>query len=274
MKKLKNLQIKWIVPKSVSSLVTYIPYRNSVVVSDAEGIQEIQDYSLNEDFLRYYTFINYETFPNFDSLLINIIRELWDIKEYTTLLCAIDPGQKNTGIAYFLDRNLLTTEIVHENINVIERINLYIFSLKPDLIEIKLGTGNLQSLRELIRLILGYNKGVKIIKNADIYLINEFGTSKKNTYYYKNTFYGKNISKDEKAAILIGIRSGNVLKGEDIKKIFNKKIHNSELKYFQNESRRKTNGELSLSRNLARKVVIGKLSLEQAIIIQKKNKKS
>ena len=52
-------------------------------------------------------------YPNFTSLILNVLRELYNIHEFTTLQVAIDPGQKDIGIAYFLDQTLIYTEIVH-----------------------------------------------------------------------------------------------------------------------------------------------------------------
>ncbi len=270
-KKLKEKGIKWIGLESASTLPNYIPKGGSVIVSESEGIENIKKEGIFGDAMRFYSFINYEKFPNFDSLLIHVIKKIRGIEIYSTLSCAIDPGQKNIGIAYFLDEKFLITEIMHRDIEVVERINFYILSLRPNKIKIKIGSGNLRSLRDLISLFLGNN----MEKDVELYLVNEYGTSKKRgpKFYYDeipDNIDVKNKSNDEIAAITIGLREGKILTFQNIEKILNKEAPKSELKHIQRLSRKESSGELSLSRKLAQEVYLGKITMESAIEIQKK----
>ena len=267
-KKLDEKRIKWHILENLAS----IHHKDSLIISNNAGIAEIKVNDYFDAFSHYYDFLNYENFQNYDSLIIYILKGLWSIYEYSNLLCAIDPGQFNIGIAFFLDKKLICTEIVHEPSKVIEIINLYSYSLKPKYLSIKIGTGNDRSLRDIIRLFIATDNEYKLEKNAKIYLVDEFGTSKKK-YYYKKTFYDKNITNDEKAAITIGIRKGEILYSDTIKKILNKKANSSELKHIQHLSRKKSNGKISLSRELAENVYQGNITIEKALEIQENKKK-
>ena len=279
-KKLKEKGIRWKTLDSAILSSSYKHIKEIVIVSDYQGIQKINKNNIDRSENRYFTFINYENFPNFDILIINIIKELWGINTFNTLLVSIDPGQKNIGIAYFLDRKLLFTEELFEKEDIISRINLIILSLNPKNVEIKLGAGNLRSLRDVLRLVMDKNNEIKLEKDVQILLVDEAGTSKKNLlkYYYKDYqkirgFPNFKKSKHEQSAITIGIREGKIL--SDPERILNKKAHRSELKHIQRLSRKKSNGKISVSRDLSRDVYKGKITLDKALKMQKerKNKK-
>jgi hypothetical protein len=276
-KKLKEKGIRWKTLDSATSLSSYKQLKEAVIVSDYQGIQEIKRNSTFISEKRIFSFINYQNFPNFDILLINIIKELWGIGTFRSLLCSIDPGQKNIGIAYFLDRKLLFTEELFENEDIITRINLCILSLNPKIVEIKLGTGSLRSLRDVLRVLIGENNEIKLEKDVQIYLVDESGSSKNNIlkYYYKDYqrirgFPNIKKSKHEQAAITIGIREGVIL--SDPERILNKKAHRSELKHIQRQSRKKSNGKISLSRDLAKDIYTGKVTLDKALKDARKKK--
>jgi len=275
-KKLKEKGIRWKILDSAASLSSYKQLKGALIVSDYQGIQEIKKNEIYSSKKSLFTFTNYENFPNFDILLINIIKELWGIGSYNSLLVSIDPGQKNIGIAYFLDRKLLFTEGLFENEDIITRINLCILSFNPKIVIIKLGTGSLRSLRDVLRLLIGKNNEIKLEKDVQIYLVDESGTSKKNLkYYYKDYqrirgFPNLKKSKHEQAAITIGIREGKIL--TDPERILNKKAHRSELKHIQRQSRKKSNGKISVSRDLSKDVYKGKITLDKALKMQKNKK--
>jgi hypothetical protein len=149
--------------------------------------------------------------------------------------------------------------------------------LEPKIVEIKLGTGSLRSLRDVLRVLIGENNEIKLEKDAQIYLVDESGSSKNNLlkYYYKDYqrirgFPNFKKSKHEQAAITIGIREGVIL--SDPERILNKKAHRSELKHIQRQSRKKSNGKISLSRDLAKYIYTGKVTLDKALKMQEKRK--
>ena len=275
-KKLKEKGIRWKILDSAASLSSYKQLKEAVIVSDYHGIQEIKRKSIDLSEKRLFSFIDYENFPNFDILLINIIKKLWGIGTFNSLLCSIDPGQENIGIAYFLDRKLLFTEELFENEDIITRINLCILSLNPKIVEIKLGTGSLRSLRDVLRVLIGENNEIKLEKDVQIYLVDESGSSKNDLlkYYYKDyqRIRGSHFkkSKHEQAAITIGIREAVIL--SDPERILNKKAHRSELKHIQRQSRKKSNGKISLPMDLAKDIYTGKVTLDKALKIQEKRK--
>jgi uncharacterized membrane protein YjjP (DUF1212 family) len=83
------------------------------------------------------------------------------------------------------------------------------------------------------------------------------------------------ISRDEKAAIWIGIKEGHPISYEQLVKIINKDVPIHELKNIQRISRKISGGKYSLSLNQARKVYLGQLSMDSALYQQmNKNKKS
>ena len=126
-RKLKEKRIIWSSLDSVDSL----PLKNSLIVTDNEGMEIIKQSKKYQNCVSLYSIIDYELYPNFTSLILNVLRVLYDIHEFSTLLVAIDPGQKDIGIAYFLDNNLIYTEIVHRTEKVIGRINMGAASFAP-----------------------------------------------------------------------------------------------------------------------------------------------
>lgn len=258
----------------------YIPKRASVIVTDEEGKEEIENLPKFQKRSHHYEFIKYENYPNYATLIIQIIKKIRDIGQFYKLTCAIDPGQKNIGLAYFLDERLLNTELFHHSIDVIQNINLYTLSLKPTRFEIKIGRGNLKSMRDIVRLLLGSNEEYVLEQeDFEIMLVDERGSSQRHkpkNYYELSTRYSlirENISRDEKAAIRIGLRPGERLDYDTLEQILNCQITSSDLKNIQRLSRRKTKGKYSLSRKLAKKVFLGQLSMDKALNIQIRQKK-
>ena len=123
-RKLKEKRIIWSSLESVDSL----PLKNSLIVTDEAGREIIKQHQNYQNCRSLYSIIDYEMYPNFTSLILNVLRELYNIHEFTTLQVAIDPGQKDIGIAYFLDQTLIYTEIVHTAEKVSGRINMSIMS--------------------------------------------------------------------------------------------------------------------------------------------------
>jgi hypothetical protein len=200
------------------------------------------------------------------------LRELYDIHEFSTLLVAIDPGQKDIGIAYFLDQSLIYTEIVHNAEKVIGRINMSAASFAPMEIEVKVGKGSIRSLRDILKVL---TEKKNLISPIHIYLVDESGSSKLNGIYIQNSKafypgYKKSITRDEQAAIIIGYRPGEELTVTDLEYIFTKEAHPAELRHIQRSSRKISKGKLSLSRELANEVYLGNITLEEAIEIQEK----
>jgi hypothetical protein len=269
-KKLKEKRLIWSSLESADSL----PLKNSLIVTDKEGSKLIQS---SKNFLNcssMFSIIDYEIYPNFTSLILNVLRELYGIHNFSTLLVAIDPGQKDIGIAYFLDQTLIFTEIVHSPEKVIDRINISAVSFKPSEIDIKVGKGSIRSLRNMLRVLIDQEN---LISPLHIYLVDESGSSKQNGIRIQNTEafypgYKKSITRDEQAAIIIGYRPGEELSQLDIEYIFNKEAHLSELKHIQRVSRKKSNGKLSLTREMANEVYLGNLTMEKAIDMQEKKK--
>ncbi len=267
-KKLKEKRIIWSSLESADSL----PLKSSLIVTDEEGIEIIEHEKKYQNCTTLYSLINYEMYPNFTSLILNVLRGLYDIREFSTLLVSIDPGQKNIGLAYFLDKTLIYTEIVHSAEKVIGRINMSAASFAPMEIEIKVGKGSIRSLRDVLKVLI---EKESLISPIQIYLVDESGTSKQNGIHIQNSNafypgYKKSITRDEQAAIIIGYRPGEELKDTDLEFIFNKEAQPSELKHIQRTSRKISNGKLSLSRELANEVYIGNITLEEAIEIQEK----
>jgi len=267
-RKLKEKRIIWSSLESVNSL----QLKNSLIVTDNEGMEIIKQTKKYQNCVSLYSIIDYELHPNFTSLILNVLRELYDIHEFSTLLVAIDPGQKDIGIAYFLDNILIYTEIVHSAEKVIRRINMSAASFAPTEIEIKVGKGNLRSLRNILRALTDEDS---LISPIHIFLVDERGSSKQNGIHIQNTNafypgYKKSITKDEQAAIIIGYRPGEELTDADLEFVFNKEAHAAELKHIQRSSRKVSNGKLSLSRELANEVYQGIITLEEAIEMQEK----
>ncbi|MBD3353119.1 MAG: hypothetical protein GF364_16680, partial [Candidatus Lokiarchaeota archaeon] len=242
----------------------HLPYRNSLVISNREGIKEIKKYRKFKKVKHLYSFINYDQYPNYDSLVIHIIRKIRGIESYYNLICSVDPGENNIGIAYFLDYSLLTTEIFHNKYDVLDNINLYTLSLKPNFLTIKIGRGNIKSMRDILFLFIDEDSDYQLEdQDAEILLVDEFGSSKKHKpkryYEFGNQLriIKENITQDEKAAIRIGLRKGEQLSYEQLEKIINRKIPIAELKRIQKLSRKKTQSKFSLSRNLAKRVYLG-----------------
>lgn len=267
-KKLKENGIRRTILENSSSL----SYRPSVIVSDKSGISEIMDSPEFSDVKHLYTFINYNDFPNYNSLLISIVKSLRGIESFKIFTIGIDPGQASVGVAFFLDHNLLLTQLYNENNSLIEAMNLFILVLKPEIVKIKIGAGNLRSLRDLLRLLLGFNSDYNLDKKVNIHieLVDESGSSKRNNLKNHNRKnkrrgYKRVLSSHEIAAMTIGIREGRRLTLEGIKKILNREPHQSELKHIQRVSRKKSSGKYSLSRELANDVYSGKISMDSAI---------
>jgi len=261
-----------------------LPQSECLIVSDFEGIQQIQKLSFYQENNYLYTFLNYENFPNYKVLYIHIIKTLHSIDNFDKLTVAIDTGEKYIGVAYFLDNILLSTDIFYNLEEMIDYFNLYIMSLKPNLLEIKIGNGSVKPLRDTINHFLNlFNQSKEKLEfnnnlNFNIYLIDEEKTSclnKPQSYYYQMQNYlysSQKLSKHEKAAIMIGLRDGIILDFKSIEKIFNRKFTNAEIKRTQDISRRKTNGLYSISREMALQILEGKISMDYAIELQiKKN---
>jgi hypothetical protein len=254
--------------------LTFLPHRDTVIVSDFRGLNEIQSVHDFSKVKHLYTLVNYDEFPTYDALIINLIRILNKIQVFSKLTCAIDPGTKIIGMAYFLDEKLLFTENVYDKEMVIDRMNMVALSLKMSRMTIKLGNGDLRSLGDLLRLILGYNQDHTLMVSTKIYLVSEFGSSKhkKPHYYFKEKIprYGipSEMTRHEKAAITIGIRDGDLLAKGDIEQIIKSEAKRSELRYIQDISRKSTNGKYSLSQELAEKVYSGEISMENALKIR------
>ncbi len=267
-RKLKEKRIIWSSLESVDSL----PYKNSLIVTDEEGRDIIKHHEKYQNCSSFYSIIDYEMYPNFTSLILNVLRELYDIHDYTTLQVGIDPGQKDIGIAYFLDQTLIYTETVHTADKVIDRINMSAASFAPSEIEVKIGNGSLRPLRDILKVLTEEDN---LISPIYIYLVDESGSSKQNGLYIQNTKafypeYKKSITRDEQAAIIIGYRSGKELTEGDLEYIFSKEAQPAELKHIQRKSRKVSKGKLSLSRELANQVYLGNITLEEAIEIQEK----
>lgn len=263
----------------------YFPYRDTLIISDFEGIEEIKKNPRFKTINNLYEFINYDKYPNFNTLYVNILKEIKHIKQFSEMICAVDPGEENIGLAYFLDKKLLTTELVHNPLDVIENLNLYIYSLNPIRVLIKVGKGNLKSMRDVLLMILGNAKDgepndLPECNNLEIQLVDEEGSSQKkivknelNSQKFSNNKI--TISRDEKAAIWIGIKEGHPISYEQLVKIINKDVPIHELKNIQRISRKISGGKYSLSLNQARKVYLGQLSMDSALYQQmNKNKKS
>lgn len=261
----------------------YFPYRDTLIVSDSEGIEEIKKNPKYKSIANLYEFLDYDKYPNFNTLYVNILREIRHIKEFSNMICAIDPGEENIGLAYFLDNKLLTTELVHNPLDVIDNLNLYIYSLNPVQVLIKIGKGNLKSMRDVLLMILG-NSGegdhneLPECNNLTIQLVDEEGSSqkkiiKKNLDDQELSYNERSLSKDEKAAIWIGIREGAPISYDQLVKIMNKEVPLHELKNIQRISRKISGGQYSLSLNQARKVYLGQISMESALHQQKDKSK-
>lgn len=262
-RKLKEKRIIWSYLESVNAL----PFKNSLIVTDNEGMEKIKQSENYQNCASLYSIIDYEVYPNFTSLILNVLRVLYDIHEFSTLLVAIDPGQKDIGMAYFLDSNLIYTETVHSKAKVISRINMSAASFAPTEIEVKVGKGSIRSLRDILRVLTDEDS---LISPIHIFLVDEFGSSKQNGIYIQNTKafypeYKKSITKDEQAAIIIGYRIGKELTASNLEFLFNKEAHSAELKHIQKLSRKISTGKLSLSRELANEVYRGNMTMEEAI---------
>lgn len=269
-RKLKEKRIIWSSLESADSL----PMKNSLIVTDNEGSEIIKESEKYQNCSSMYSIMNYEVYPDFNSLLLNVLRELYGIQKFTTLMVAIDPGQRDIGIAYFLDQTLIYTEIVHSPEKVTHRINISVASFKPTDINLKVGRGSLRSLRDTLRVLTDEEN---LIQPMHIYLVDESGSSKQNGIHIQNTQafypgYKKSITRDEQAAIIIGYRPGEELNNADLEYIFNKEAHLAELKHIQRTSRKKSDGKLSLTRELANEVYQGNLTIEEAIGMQEKKK--
>ena len=267
-RKLKEKRIIWSTLESTDSL----PLKNSLIVTDDEGMEIIKLSKRYQNCSSLFSIIDYELYPNFTSLILNVLRELYDIHEFSTLTVAIDPGQKDIGLAYFLDQTLIYTEIIHNSEKVIGRINMSAASFAPTEIEIKVGKGSIRSLRDILRVLM---EDENLISPIHISLVDETGSSKQNGIHIQNTNafypgYKKSITRDEQAAIIIGYRPGEELTDAKLDHIFNKEAHTAELKHIQKLSRKISNGKLSLSRELANEVYNGILTIEEAIDIQEK----
>ncbi|MBN2157309.1 MAG: hypothetical protein JW776_14785 [Candidatus Lokiarchaeota archaeon] len=270
-RKLKEKRLIWSSLESEASL----PLKNSLIVTDAEGKKVIQHTKNYRNCKSLYSIIDYTRYSSFTSLILNVLRELYGIHKFTTLLVALDPGQKNIGIAYFLDQTLIFTEIVHSAEKVIERINICAESFWSNDIEVKVGKGSLRSLRTMLRVLTA--KDATLLRPLHIFLVDESGSSKQNGIHIQNIKafypgYKKSITRDEQAAIIIGYRHGKELTDSDLKQLFSKEAHISELKHIQRASRKKSQGKLSLSRDLANEVYNGNLTLEKAIMLQERKK--
>ncbi|MHA1871049.1 MAG: hypothetical protein ACTSXF_08870 [Promethearchaeota archaeon] len=246
--------------------------------------------------------VNTEDFPNFATLLITILKEINYIENINKFICGIDPGQKENGVAYFLNGILVKTRLFQDQSKIAEEIATFILVLKPEHIEIKVGKGNLKSLRDILEQLFRINDDFSIKKDVKITLVDEYMSSKKpiltirdedlkDLRINKNKKKSKNksprktkintfqenylklkISKHEKAAITIALRKGNEITPEDIEKIIYKTPNLAEIKNIQRLSRNKTNGKFSISRDLAKKIYNGELSMDSAIEIQKQKK--
>jgi len=269
--KLKEKRLIWSSLESEDSLAL----KNSLIITDLEGMELIQKTKHYQDYSSLYSIIDYTKFSSFTSLILNVLRELHGIQEFTTLLVAIDPGQKNIGIAYFLDQTLIYTEIVHTAEKVIERINMCAESFQSNEIEVKVGRASLRSLRNILRVLTSRDE--ELFSPIYIYLVDESGSNKQNGIHILNVKafypeYKKSITRDEQAAIIIGYRMGKELSDADLEHIFSIEAHTAELKHIQRASRKWSKGKLSLSLKLANEVYNGNLSLENAIDTQQKKK--
>ena len=149
-------------------------------------------------------------------------------------------------------------------------------SFAPSEIEVKIGKGNLQSLRDILKVLTNEDN---LISPIHIYLVDETGSSKQNGIHIQNIQafypgYKKSITRDEQAAIIIGYRTGEELTEYELEFVFNKEAQPAELKHIQRRSRKMSKGKLSLSRELANQVYLGNLTLEEAIEIQEKKANS
>ena len=196
-----------------------------------------------------YENLNTETIPK----IVGLITRNYNPK-FQKMFIGIDPGE-HIGIAAICDGMVLSAKTVSLE-QLTNTVETNLLSFPSEKVCIKIGDQP-PSISKVI-----FNKLFNVFRKFDHIQMEIVPEADSNTGNLKTQ---KSLSTDEKAAIVIGLRSGKIQTH-----MVRTSIPEGRVKEIQNWSREKS-GNLTIDSKLARLVAVGEITLEEAISIKSRN---
>ncbi len=147
-------------------------------------------------------------FQTLDEIVLHSLQHLLGVHHCKDIMIAIDPGTRLTGIAVFLDGNLLHCREFSSIVEVTNYVNIVFHAFPNQQKTIKIGNGY----RGLTRKFL-HSLTITQSQTVQYVLVNESRTSKNSKIIPKKD---RTHSVHEEAAIIIGYRQGQLLSAENM----------------------------------------------------------
>lgn len=201
--------------------------------------------------IKFKNIIAADIYKSVDKVVDIAIQILIGKGQYHHLLIGIDPGEK-PGIALFGDKVLLKKTSLNSPEIVLEIIENYLKEYPSKKTLIRIGNGSIIHRNRIINLLINLEIPIEIVDEKKTTSIQNIGRHEK----------------DSKAAANIAL-----LKGKTVQKSQPIIITRGDIKKIQEESRKITDGHISISEKKAILVLKGELDLNDAIKLNKNNKK-
>jgi len=147
-------------------------------------------------------------FQTLDEIVLHSLQHLLGIHHCRNIMISIDPGTRLTGIAVFLDGNLLHCGEFSSIVEVTNYVNIVFHAFPNQQKTIKIGNGYRGLTRKFLHsLTITQSQAVQYV------LVNESRTSKNSKFIRKKD---RTRSVHEEAAIIIGFRQGQLLSAENM----------------------------------------------------------